>query len=143
MRVSSIREGLPYEVPPRMLQRRLALLVEQQRLIAEGQRKGRRYRVPVTLTGKGGSVAGSAARPFRPRYRVLVAEVVAAVVRAGIDKKATTAMARQRAAEQVSQADQARFVEVVETELMSLHEGNIARYRLRPTEYQAWRQGWR
>ena len=81
--------------------------------------------------------------PFRLRYRVRVAEVVAAVVRAGIDKKATTAMARQRAAEQVSQADQARFVEVVETELMSLHEGNIARYRLRPAEYEAWRQGWR
>lgn len=29
----------------------------------------------------------------------------------------------------------ARFVELVETEIMSLHEGNIARYKLRPTEY--------
>jgi len=29
---------------------------------------------------------------------------------------------------------------VVETELMSLHDGNIARYRLRPSEYQAWRK---
>jgi len=37
-----------------------------------------------------------------------------------------------RAAEQVPAAEQARFVEVVETEIMSLHEGNIARYRLRP-----------
>ena len=36
----------------------------------------------------------------------------------------------------------ARFVEVVETELMSLHDGNIARYRLRPSEYQAWRKTW-
>ena len=81
--------------------------------------------------------------PFRLRYRALVAEVVAAVVRAGMDKKAATALARQRAAEQVPPADQARFVEVAETELMSLHEGNIARYRLRPAEYQAWRQGWR
>ena len=57
--------------------------------------------------------------------------------------KAATALARQRAAEQVPPSDQARFVEVVETEIMSLHEGNIARYRLRPAEYQAWRQGWR
>ncbi len=81
--------------------------------------------------------------PFRLRYRAAVAELVAAVVRAGMDKKAATALARQRAAEQVPQADQARFVEVVETEIMSLHEGNIARYRLRPAEYQAWRQGWR
>ena len=81
--------------------------------------------------------------PFRLRYRTLVAEAVAAVVRTGMDKQAATARARQRAAEQVSPADQARFVEVVETELMSLHEGNIARYRLRPAEYQTWRQGWR
>ena len=81
--------------------------------------------------------------PFRLRYRALVAELVAAVVRTGMGKKAATALARQRAAEQVSPADQARFVEVVETEIMSLHEGNIARYRLRPAEYQAWRQGWR
>ena len=77
--------------------------------------------------------------PFRLRYRVLVA----AVVRAGMDKKAATALVRERAAQQVPPVDQARFLEVVETEIMSLHEGNIARYRLRPTEYHAWRQGWR
>ena len=81
--------------------------------------------------------------PFRLRYRALVAELVSAVVRTGMDKKAATALARQRAAEQVPPADQARFVEVVETEIMSLHEGNIARYRLRPAEYEAWRQDWR
>ena len=81
--------------------------------------------------------------PFRLRYRALIAELVAAVVRTGIGKKAATALARQRAAEQVSPVDQARFVEVVETEIMSLREGNIARYRLRPAEYRAWRQGWR
>ena len=81
--------------------------------------------------------------PFRVRYRALVAELVAAVVRRGMDKKAATALARQGAAKQVSPADQARFVEVVETELMSLHQGNIARFSLRPSEYQAWRQGWR
>jgi len=81
--------------------------------------------------------------PFRLQYRSLVTELVAAVVRTGMDKKAATALARQRAAKQVPTADQARFVEVVEAELMSMHEGNIARYRLRPADYRAWRQGWR
>lgn len=81
--------------------------------------------------------------PFRLRHRALIAEVVAEVVRTGLDKKGATALTRQRAAEHVPSEDQARFVEVVETELMSLHEGNIARYRLRPAEYQAWRDGWR
>ncbi|MCY3794076.1 MAG: Fic family protein [Gammaproteobacteria bacterium] len=80
--------------------------------------------------------------PFRLRYRVLVAELIAAMVRAGMGRRAVTALARERAAAQVPPADQARFVEVVETEIMSLHEGNIARYRLLPAEYQAWRQGW-
>ncbi len=81
--------------------------------------------------------------PFRLRYRALVAELVATVVRAELDKKAATALVRQRAAQHVPPEDQARFLEVVETEMMSLHEGNIARYRLRPAEYQVWRQGWR
>ena len=52
-------------------------------------------------------------------------------------------MDKKAAPEQVPPADQARFVEIVETEMMSLLEGNIARYRLRLAEYHAWRQGWR
>ena len=47
VQVNAIRAGLPYKLPPRMLQRRLALLVEQKRLIAEGRGKGRCYRLPA------------------------------------------------------------------------------------------------
>lgn len=81
--------------------------------------------------------------PFRLRYRLLIGDLVGEIVRGGMDKKAATALVRQRATEQSPQEDQMRFIEVVETELMSLHEGNIARYRLRPSEYLAWRQVWR
>ena len=81
--------------------------------------------------------------PFRLRYRTLIAELVALVVREGMDKQAATGLLRQRATAQVPPADRARLLEVAETELMSLHEGNIARYRLRPAEYQAWRETWR
>ena len=81
--------------------------------------------------------------PFRIRYRTLIGELVAAVVRTGMDKRAAIALTRQHAAEQVPPADRGRFIEVVETEIIALHDGNIARYRLRPAEYSAWRQGWR
>ena len=81
--------------------------------------------------------------PFRLRYRTLVAEIVAEIVRGGMDKKAAVAFIKQRAMEGVPQEDRARFIEVVETEAMSLHEGNIARYRLRPSQYQTWRETWR
>jgi len=80
--------------------------------------------------------------PFRLRYRTLVAEIVAEIVRGSMDKKAATAFIKQRAMKDVPQEDQARLIEVVETEVMSLHEGNIARYRLRPAEYQIWLERW-
>jgi Fic family protein len=81
--------------------------------------------------------------PFRLRYRSLMAEIVAEIVRSHMDKKAASAYIKQRAEKEVMQNERARFIEVVETEIMSLHEGNIARYRLRPSEFQAWREGWR
>lgn len=80
---------------------------------------------------------------FRLQHRELLSATVAEIVRARLDKKAATALIRQRALERLQQADQARFVEVVETELMGLHEGNIARFRLRPSEYNLWRELWR
>jgi len=81
--------------------------------------------------------------PFRFHYRTLVAEIVAEIVRAGMDKKTAADFIKQRSMEHVPQEDRARFIEVVETEMMSLHEGNIARYRLRPAEYRVWWKHWR
>ncbi|MEK6592446.1 MAG: Fic family protein [Pseudomonadota bacterium] len=81
--------------------------------------------------------------PFRLRYRTAVAETIAEIVRAGMDKKVASAFIKRRAAEGVPQEDRARFVEVAETEIMNLHEGNIARYRLRPSEYRPWLEKWR
>jgi len=80
--------------------------------------------------------------PFRLRYRALVTEIITEVVRGCMDKSTATAFIKQRTIENAPQDDQARLVEVVETEVISLHEGNIARYRLRPLEYQAWKKTW-
>ncbi len=80
---------------------------------------------------------------FRLRYRTLVSEIVAEIVRGSMDKKVAAAFIKQRAMEAVPKDDRARFIEVVETEAMGLHEGNIARYRLRPSQYQTWRKTWR
>jgi hypothetical protein len=59
-----------------------------------------------------------------------------------MEKKAATVFIQQRAVENVPQEDRARFIEVVETEVICLHEGNIARYRLRPVEYKRWKTAW-
>jgi hypothetical protein len=38
--------------------------------------------------------------------------------------------------------DQLRFLELVEKELEALHEGNIARYWIRPAEFMVWKASW-
>ncbi len=80
--------------------------------------------------------------PFRVRYRTLRKETVAIVVRRKMDKKSATAFIREQVKDIAQSLDQMKFVEVVETELMNLHEGNIARYGLRPSEIKQWEQGW-
>lgn len=81
--------------------------------------------------------------PFRLKYRAPMVEIVAEIVLGCMDKKTATAFIKQRATDGVPQQERARFIEVIETEVMSLHEGNIARYRLRPSQYQTWRETWR
>ncbi|MBI5767701.1 MAG: Fic family protein [Verrucomicrobia bacterium] len=80
---------------------------------------------------------------FRLRHRERLKEIVAVAVREGLDKKAAAAFVRREAAKLPDATDRKRFAELVETELTSLHEGNFARYRLRPSEFAAWRKTWR
>jgi fido (protein-threonine AMPylation protein) len=80
--------------------------------------------------------------PFRLRYREPLKSVVGEVVRNAMDKAAATAFVHARAAA-IPEEDRARFIEVAETELLSLHEGNFMRYRVRPSEFERWLEHWR
>jgi hypothetical protein len=80
---------------------------------------------------------------FRLRHRERLKEVVATVVCKGMDKKAATGFVRREAQKLPEPAARTRFAETAEAELTSLHEGNFARYRLRPAEFAAWRKTWR
>jgi len=81
--------------------------------------------------------------PFRIRYRDLRKETVSIVVRKGLNKKFATELIRQQAKSHVPEKDQMRFIEIVETELVNLHEGNISRYGLRRSEYEKWMKNWK
>jgi hypothetical protein len=79
---------------------------------------------------------------FRMRYRNLIITMLGEIIRLGMDKQTALAAIKQRACDVVAVDDRARFIEVIETELMSLHKGNIARFRIRPSEYDAWLKTW-
>ena len=80
--------------------------------------------------------------PFRLHYRTQIGEFVVAVVRGRMNKHEAAGWIAKKASAEVPADDKARFVEVVETELSGLHEGNIVRYRLRLVEFKNWDQGW-
>jgi hypothetical protein len=81
--------------------------------------------------------------PFRMKYHKLIFEMVTNIVLGCFDKIKAIKMIREKANKTIPSQDRAKFIESVEIELRGLHEGNIARYRLRPSEYVAWRKIWR
>ncbi len=80
--------------------------------------------------------------PFRPRYREALRAIIGEVIRGGMDKKAALAHITAWARQDVDSADSERFQEIAEDDLLGLHEGNFARYQIRPAEFEAWRQVW-
>lgn len=81
--------------------------------------------------------------PFRIQHRSSIIKSVADVVREKMSKGEAITHIRRIADEQLPEHDRERFIEIVENQLLSLHVGSIARYRLRPSEFQAWQTTWR
>jgi Fic family protein len=80
--------------------------------------------------------------PLRLRYRKQLGEFVREVVRGGLGKGAAARQIRARATVEIPDADREEFIVAVETELTGLHMGNIARFRLRPSEFENWNEDW-
>lgn len=80
--------------------------------------------------------------PFRLRYREQLRELIAELVRARVGRKDVVARIAVWSKKEIDPGDHKRFAEIAEGELIGLHEGNFARYRIRPSEFAAWRQIW-
>lgn len=76
--------------------------------------------------------------PVRLRNREALSGVIGDIVRAG--ERPTQDNVWKRARKLVREEDQDRFVEIALQELANLHEGNVARFRLKLSEYKAWGQ---
>jgi hypothetical protein len=80
--------------------------------------------------------------PFRLRHRDALRAVVAEVVQGRMDRKTAAVHIASWATAHLDENDRATFREVAETELLGLHEGNFARYPIRPGEFRAWQEIW-
>lgn len=80
--------------------------------------------------------------PFRFRYGSALRQLVQEVVRGRMNRPTANGYVGIFAERNVEAADQDRFRQMAETELLNLHEGNFARYQIRPSEFKAWEEAW-
>ena len=80
--------------------------------------------------------------PFRFRYSSLLRQLVSEVVRGRVNRAAANAYIESFAERNVDAGDRERFREMAESELLNLHEGNFARYQIRPSEFGVWEEIW-
>ena len=80
--------------------------------------------------------------PLHVRYRLDVHRFVKHIIENQMDKRQAISWIRDQTTREIDVENQAGFIELVETVLSSLHEGNIARYRVRPETFRQWRVQW-
>jgi Fe2+ or Zn2+ uptake regulation protein len=60
-----------------------------------------------------------------------------------MDKLKSIQFIAKFAHEHIPSTERHRFIEIVEVEVISLHEGNFARFTIRPSEFFAWQRSWK
>lgn len=75
--------------------------------------------------------------PLRLRYREALREIVATIIRGKLAADDPTVERLSHAL--VPEAERAQFAKIALEELNRLHEGNIARYRIKLSEFNAWK----
>lgn len=78
---------------------------------------------------------------WRMQYKDEIRELVGQVVKQTM-KQDEAALVIAQYAQRIADYDRLKFIEIVDTELLSLHEGNFARFRIRPAEFARWQQAW-
>jgi hypothetical protein len=81
--------------------------------------------------------------PFRLRHRAALSEVVGSVIRDAMKRKAAFGHIAAWSETHIDASDRGQFREMVEAELMALHEGNFARYRVQPGQFATWTEVWK
>ncbi|WP_199417126.1 Fic family protein [Chitinophaga silvatica] len=79
--------------------------------------------------------------PFRLKYREQIRTLIAEIVSNAMTPDEAIIIIQAKSLKLPTE-DHQKFVETVDTELLSLHEGNFARYYIRPTEFKKWKEVW-
>lgn len=77
---------------------------------------------------------------FKLKYKSAIQEIVRKVILENVaDAQIVPTIKKLIEALKIPDSDSAQLFQVIETEIISLHEGNIARFKIRPSEFQKWK----
>ena len=75
--------------------------------------------------------------PFRARYREQLIQAIGMIVRGTLNLNGLLDWARQN---NVTSTDGDQFYKITANEIETLHDGNFARFRIRPSEWETWKR---
>jgi hypothetical protein len=76
--------------------------------------------------------------PFRLQYRNQLRTLVKHIIQNALNAEQASVWIKTFALA-VPEADRPKFIEIVDEELLSLHEGNFARYQVTPSQFSRWK----
>ena len=79
--------------------------------------------------------------PLRFKHHTFIKEVIYQIIEAKLNKIEAHKQI-EKDVQKVDQSDREKLIEVLEGELMTLHEGCIARYRVTPKQFEEWQKNW-
>jgi fido (protein-threonine AMPylation protein) len=77
---------------------------------------------------------------FRLNYQDRIRKLVARIVTGSFARDEAAVLIKEKSLD-IEEKDRIKFIEYVNTELCCLHEGNIARFGIRPGEIENWKAG--
>lgn len=79
--------------------------------------------------------------PFRTKYRYEIKKLITEIISGNLSPKEGATLIKSKASN-LPKEDRAKFAEIVEGELLAIHEGNFARFRVSISEFREWKEKW-
>lgn len=77
--------------------------------------------------------------PFRLQYRNQLRTLVKHIIQNTLNTEQASVWIKTFALD-IPETDRPKFIEIVDEELLSLHEGNFARYQVTPSQFSRWKE---
>jgi hypothetical protein len=81
--------------------------------------------------------------PFRFKHSASLKQIIAEVIRGRMDRKSANSFIASWVDQNIAADEREPFRQMAEVDLLNMHEGNFARYQIRPSEFKAWQEIWK